>query len=120
MKLLPMANWLLLVPVVFDSGSELIDPDISKDAPDRGQILEIGPSVNGYCEHCKCTHQFAKEQLVLFGKYSGVGADKERVLVRACDIMCIAEDVKLKERGRWDATGKLDAVGIPRSAILVP
>lgn len=108
MKIIPKGNWVLIAPCEFDTGSMLIDPDISKDAPDRGIVLAIGPTTNTdelTGAEVDGEQRIEVGETVLFGKYSGTPVEKEIVLVRGSDIIARVDGAKLKVKQRIDAMG---------------
>ncbi|MFW6086764.1 MAG: hypothetical protein ACODAG_06130 [Myxococcota bacterium] len=88
----PRGDRVLVKLVDFDleeKQSDIYIPDVARDAPDKGQVVDVGPDVSGATE---------EGQLVLFGQYSGMPAGDEYHLVRESDIIATVEGATVKDR----------------------
>lgn len=91
-KIRPRGDRVLVKLVDFDVEEKEVDlyvADVSRDAPDKGEVVDTGPGVSGETE---------VGQLVLFGQYSGMPAGKEYHLIREEDILATVEGATVKER----------------------
>lgn len=97
MRLTPLWNWVLVRSVAFEKSSTLAVVELSADAPDKGEVVMMGPDVP--------EGMFDVGTIVMFGKYCGIPGDEDLHLVRAEDILAIVEDAPILRKGRYDAAG---------------
>jgi chaperonin GroES len=94
MKLKPLFDYVLIRPLEADSktASGILLPDSAKEAPQMGEIIEVGPGA--YDDGKQIPMEVKKGQKVLYKKWGGedVKVDGEELkLVKQIDVVAIVE-----------------------------
>lgn len=98
-KIIPRGDRVLVKLVDFDVEEKEVDlyvPDVSREAPDKGEIVDVGPG-RLLPDGTRLSMESEVGQLVLFGQYSGMPAGKEYHLVREEEILATVEGATVKE-----------------------